>query len=286
MKLAYIISAYKLPEQLGRLVKRLSGPDTTFVVHVDRKSDTAIYEAIRRATDDVPGVHFLPRHRSFWAGFGHVRTTLKGIEHLITSGDPFDYAILLTGQDYPLVSPGTIRKSLAAAEGRSFVNSHRVPSPLWEGRGGLDRIERLHVVGRRTHHVSVPWPRRIPGGLQPYGGSSYWCLARPAVEYVHRYVKTYPGFVRFFRTVYVPDELFFQTLLLNSPLACTIVNNDLHFIDWTRGPTPAVLGMQDLDAMFASGKLFARKFDMTVDEAVLDALDRHIDSSLEAAKIR
>jgi hypothetical protein len=277
MKLAYIVSAYKLPEQLGRLVRRLAGPDVTFAVHVDRKSDSAIYDAMRRAVADVPGVHFLPRHRSFWAGFGHVRTTLKGIDHLIASGDPFDYAILLTGQDYPLVPPAAIAETLAASAGRSFMNWFPVPSSWWDGRGGLDRFERLHVVWRRSLHVPLPWRRRIPGGLAPYGGSAYWCLTRAAVEYVHRYVHAHPEYVRFFRTVYVPDELFFQTILLNSPLRSTIVDDDLRFLDWNRRPAPAVLGVQDLDAMLASGKLFARKFDVTVDGRVLDALDRHIE---------
>ena len=53
-------------------------------------------------------VTWLPRHRSQWGGFGHVRATLKGIDHVVASGVPFDYAVLLTGQDYPLRSPAEI----------------------------------------------------------------------------------------------------------------------------------------------------------------------------------
>ena len=79
--------------------------------------------------------------------------------------------------------------------------------------------------------------------------------------------------MRFFERVLIPDELFFQTLIMNSPLRETVVNDNLRFLDWSREPAPAVLGVHDLDRMIESGKLFARKFDVTVDADVLDRLD-------------
>ena len=43
---------------------------------------------------------------------------------------------------------------------------------------------------------------------------------------------------------------------------------------WTAGAArPAILRLADLDRIVASGADFARKFDVTVDAAVLDALD-------------
>ena len=53
-------------------------------------------------------------------------------------------------------------------------------------------------------------------------------------------------------------------------------NDDLRYLDWSREPAPAVLTRDDLPALLGSGKLFARKFDPTVDSEVLDALDRHL----------
>ncbi len=54
-----------------------------------------------------------------------------------------------------------------------------------------------------------------------------------------------------------------------------MVDGHLHYISWDAVPGPKILGMEDLDAMLASGKAFARKFDVDVDAAVLDRLDRH-----------
>jgi len=68
-------------------------------------------------------------------------------------------------------------------------------------------------------------------------------------------------------------------LLLASSLRDALVNEDLRFMNWD-GYHPKTLRMDDLDSMRASGKLFARKFDIDVDAAVLDELDRGSTSSL------
>ena len=90
-----------------------------------------------------------------------------------------------------------------------------------------------------------------------------------------------PELVRFFHRSAVPDESFFQTILMNSPLAGTLVNDDLRYVDWSEGAaSPRVLTAFDLERMIRSSALFARKFDPRVDRGVIDALDAHIDRSV------
>ena len=89
-----------------------------------------------------------------------------------------------------------------------------------------------------------------------------------------------PDYVRFFEHVFVPDELFFQTIIMNSALRDTVVNDNLRYVDWTREPAPAVSTRDDLTALLELGQLFARKFDETVDREVLDALDRHLGAAM------
>jgi hypothetical protein len=75
--------------------------------------------------------------------------------------------------------------------------------------------------------------------------------------------------------VLIPDEIFYQTILLNSPLQQTVVNDEVHYIAWPElsGPHPDILGVPDFDRFMATDKLFARKFDATVDSTVLDRID-------------
>jgi hypothetical protein len=272
---AYIISAYKNLEQVARLVRRLHSGRTSFLVHVDKKTDNREYEALVEDLRDLPSVGFLARHACHWGGFGHVRATLKGIDELLRGGDRFDYVTLLTGQDYPIKPIAYIERFFETRAPSSFMGFSPLPSDSWSPRGGLDRIENWHLR-LYGHHRRLPVRRRFPSGLRPYGGGAYWCLSRECIEYVAGLVARRPDVVSFFRHVDIPDEIFFQTVLLNSPLRDTIVNDNLRYIDWTRGRRPAILEVRDFEALRASPKLFARKFDVSQDAVVLDLIDRHL----------
>lgn len=283
MTVAYVISAYKLPEQLCRLVRRLAAPGASFAIHVDRKTPPQVHRRMLDGLAGIAGVRLLPRHRCEWGGFGHVRASLAGIADLLRRDVSFDYLILLTGQDYPLRPPAGIARFLAEAGGSSFMSSWPLPHAPWSGRGGLDRIERWHLVGPHRLHLSLPLPRRVPDGLVVRGGSPYWCLARPLVEHVHQVTESRPDVQRFFEHSYIPDEMFFQTVLAASPYADSIADDNLRYIDWTATPGPRILTRDDLPRLLASEKLFARKFDTSRDTGVLDRLDEHLDAQLEAA---
>jgi hypothetical protein len=280
--LAYIISAYKHPPQLVRLVERLRSPTSSFFIHVDRKTPPETYRAMVDGLAHLPEVCFLPRHRADWGGFGHVAATLEGINAIVRTETPCDYVVLLTGQDYPIKPPERIEAFLAGNLGQQFMEYFPLPHLDWEGCG-LDRIEAWHLrpLGRRLVLDPRPWrrlQRRFPRGFRPFGGSSYWCLTRDAVEFVHGFARRNPAFINFFRRVDVPDELFFQTLLMNSRFAGSVVNDNLRHIEWhdPESGSPAILTTADLGRLRGSPQLFARKFDIMVDHSVLDEIDHTI----------
>jgi hypothetical protein len=277
--IAYIISAYKLPGQLVRLVSRLQGPTRLFFIHVDLNTSAAVYDEMVRGLAGQHNVRFLERHPCSWGDFGHVEATLKGLRQLVASGADYDYVLLLTGQDYPIKPDVLVEACFRERAGMSFMN-HRTLPVAGLSEGGYERLERWHVrlggkprvlppfnVGRRF------WRRRIPYDLDPYFGSGYWCLHRRGVEYVIDFLRRHPRYVRFFRHVRIPDEMFFQTILMNSPLRDTIVNDDRRLIKW---PGPGILTTADWDAIRFAPDLMARKFDETVDARILDDIDRVI----------
>jgi len=274
MRIAYVISAYKNPTHLSRLVHRLhTGSETTFVVHVDRKTNTSVYEAMRDGLGNLGGITFLPRHACHWGGFGHVQASLKGIREVQRGWDP-DYVILLSGQDYPIKPNAYVRDFLERGDGRSFFLHFALPTDSWTG-GGLIRFRRWHWRYRRLH-IWLPLRRTLPAGLRPWGGSAYWILSRSALRTIAEFVEANPSYVRFFRHVDIPDELFFQTILLNSPEAERCVDFRLHHTEWSRSPAPAILTKEDYSQLVTSPCLFARKFDQTVDGEVLDLVDEKL----------
>jgi hypothetical protein len=72
-----------------------------------------------------------------------------------------------------------------------------------------------------------------------------------------------------FNYTYCADEMFFQSVLLNSHLAGACNNNSLRYMDWRgNGSGPRVLDRVELAHLIAEHRraLFARKFDVTADE--------------------
>ena len=119
-RIAYVVSAYKLPGAARPARAAAAAPGVTFVVHVDRKTRLPVCDEMVRGARGLD-VDLAAAPRSQWGGFGHVRATLKGLDHVVANGVSFDYAMLLTGQDYPLRSPAEIARRLGAADGRSFM---------------------------------------------------------------------------------------------------------------------------------------------------------------------
>jgi hypothetical protein len=251
MGIGYIILAHTLPEHLVRLVRRLESESARFFLHVDAQAPREVTAVVERELGGSPHVQLLPRHRVEWATFSQVEAALEGVRALLRWPERLDYGVLLTGQDYPLRPPASIESTLEQADGRSFL-SYR-PST---GRF-LKRVTRRHwhreVLGRKlrlpNRFMPITVRRSPPAGLRPYHGSGHWCLSRRCLEYV---VGRDPETIEFFRWSSSPDEAIFQTILINSPLAATIVNDDLRYVDWSEGgASPRVLTSYDLDRMLA-----------------------------------
>lgn len=274
-----MVPVHKNPAQVLRLLARLHSEETTLLVHVDARAPAAVHLEIAEGSRKL-GVELLDSIPCYWGGAGLVHVGLMAIERLLGRADPFEHLVYVTGQDYPLVPPQTIRRFFEQARGSSFLSFFPLPG-IWPG-GGLDRFERWHLVWRVVLHLRLPWRRQIPHGLRPYGGGAHWALARAAAEYVHDYTRRNRDVVSFFDHVLHPEELIFQTILLNSDLAGTVVNDNVRYIDWSVEPGPKVLGHEDLDAALASRKLFGRKFDDVTKPGVLDALDDALDRMMLA----
>lgn len=113
-----------------------------------------------------------------------------------------------------------------------------------------------------------------------YGGSFFCTLSARCVYYARNFAREHPDVVAFFRTMPAPNEVFLQTVLVNSK-EFRIIPDGKRYIDWsgTRNNHPKTLGVADIPAMLASGAHWARKFDSMADPEVLDILDRHISST-------
>jgi hypothetical protein len=300
LNITYIISAYKHPGQLTRLVHRLHRPTSFFLIHVDRRTAAKQYRKMVSGVSDLDNVVFLKRHNCHWGDFGHVRATLKALVYLSQNKVNYDYLFLLTGQDYPIKSNKYIESYLANANHKQFISYYSFPNAAWAG-GGMRRIEQWHFrfledwpfrfldpfVHLPAHReirsrvkaaiysaVNRRFPKRtFPENFTPYGGSGYWSITRECAEFIYHFIKQHPHFVKFFKYVDIPDESFFHTIILNSQFRENTVNDDLRLIDFSDGSGPRIWRKQDLPILSQSTALIARKFETTVDAEILNLVD-------------
>ena len=215
------------------------------------------------------------------SNYGSSRGTIKlPVANLdamrIFSEFQYDYFINLSGQCYPLKSVTQIKEYLGSRS-VAHIEHFSLPSTVhWGLRGGLDRID-SRWFRFRGQDIRVPrLTKNLPYDMYPYGGSQWFCLPRRHVDYVLDFVSQHPKILGFYKRSHIPNEMLFQTIIMNSPLKDEVVNKDEWYIDWSRGRDghPPILTKADLPSLFASGKLFARKFDITVDSEVLDLIDK------------
>jgi hypothetical protein len=281
--LAFFILCHKTPTQVIRLVERLRDEDAVFVIHVDRRADPTVYEALKSYSDAHPTQVRLcrRRYRCYWGRFGIVQASLSCIQEALALELPFDHAFLLSGQDYPIKPPAYVRTFLNDHAGTEFIESFPADEPnRWTKAEGfhnaLNRV--LHwTISFRSRHIQIKWRRRFPFGYRPHGGSMWWCLTRDCIVYIDRFIREKPAYTRYFRTVFIPDESFFQSIISNSPFRAKIVSDDLRYADWDNpNPLyPRTLDTDDFEKLMASPKLIARKFDQR-SEALVALIDQKI----------
>ncbi|WP_022824346.1 beta-1,6-N-acetylglucosaminyltransferase [Hymenobacter norwichensis] len=300
-RIAYLILAHRYPEQLVRLVSRLNTESAVFLIHIDKKVSNAIYDSIVHQLSLHKNVYFIKRYTCYWAGFGIVEACIQGIKELIDQKIDFDFLALLSGQDYPIKSNEYIESFFKKNIGTSFIHHNPFPFSEWgEEKGGWNRVNYWHLVresrqysySTRNNFASgtisqrllnrginacaklLPLTREFPNSFHPYGGAQFWCLYKTHVQQAYNTIQHNPQLVKFFRHVFVPDEIFFQTIAGNSSFKNNIHNDTLTFLEWYR--PGAILYASDMINILKSEHLFARKFDTTVDAEVLDMIDTQI----------
>jgi hypothetical protein len=275
---AYLILAHQNPDQLLRLVAALPA-SSPVMIHFDLRVDPALYKRSIALLSNRPQLSFVKRHKCWWGAFGIVQGTISLIQTLVASNAHFDYATLLSGSDYPIKSNYEIAAFLDRNRGSEFIESFLLTAPnRWTGHEGYykapEKVLCRHIR-LRSRVLRLPGLRKMPKGLQPFGGSQWWTLSREAIIYIAHFVERTPEFLSFSKHSFIPDESFIQTIVSNSHLASRVTGDDLKLTVWDRltPPYPAILTLDDLDMLRASDKLFARKFDVRVDETILRALD-------------
>lgn len=277
MKIAILIHAHKDAALLKRLVERLKHPLADVYINVDAKADITSFRAV---LEDV--VFLENRVDVVWGKFSQVQQILNSYDEISRKNIDYSHILFISGQDYPVINIETVVRSLLSNADKSYLDYHQLGTDPWFLLM-KKRYEYWHFLPkydiRSSNYVKkilvkLGFKRKYP--IQPvYYGSCWMCLNWEAVTYVLNYTRNNPAFVRFNEQTACADELYFQSILVNSPLKTSLENNIHRYIDWSdQGKRPKTLTMDDLEKIKSSDAWFARKVDPDVDADLMDELDR------------
>jgi hypothetical protein len=286
LKICFLILAHKNGPQIKTLIRTLLlCPYAHIVVHVDRKSES-VFRFLAAEFETQSRVTVLEkRYKVFWGSYSQIRATLELLRESQSTGA--ERVCLISGQDMPVVHPAEIEEFFKKAPDREYFTSFKLPDPQW-AESGMHRLlyyyfnsARFPRAVKKLNALTITM-QRVTGfqrslDFVPYGGSNWVNLTQRAVKYVLDVTDNDKGFLNRFKFTRSADEIFIQSILMNSPFAKQVENDDLRLVDWSGPEYPRIFRSEDYNRLVsAKGKLFARKFDAEVDAHIIEKLRAHV----------
>lgn len=267
MKVAVLVLAHKNLEQLELLVSSLTS-DFDVYIHIDKKWNIPL-EALN---DKYKNAFFFSEYGIVWGGSNIMKATISLFETAIEKS--YNYYILISGQDLPLLSNKQIIHKLKGLNGASLVRYRGADRKelnrmfyYWENDTNNKLLK--HIIRLTRNLQRITGIKRTLFPLRRYYKHSMWfTLHHDAVRYVLDFLHQHPDFIDKMKFTTLIDEIWLGSILLNS--SEKIINGESSFVNWTTGPEyPRTLRMVDYEGVKKQDCLFARKFDMNVDKEVI-----------------
>jgi hypothetical protein len=275
MNQVFLILVHKNPHQLLMLLNQLESNESHFFIHVDLKSQI---EDFVEVTKSVKNIRFIKeRYDHYWGSFQLTMATIALIKELNSNTDlNYSHAHLISGEDLLIKPIQKLNQFFSENTGINYMNFSPFPVDGW-WNGGYYRITNYHFgkftrsntfigksILRAYNCIYLLFPflkKRLIKDLKFYGGAAWWSLTKDSINYIDDYVKDNPAFIHFFRYSLIADEIFFQTIILNSKFKDSVNPDYKRFIKWNvpNNGSPVNLTLSDFNSLMNSDAFFARK---------------------------
>ena len=292
MKMAIIMQCHKGMEQINRIIEFFNDDSIDIYIHIDKKSN--IDSMINRKKN----VNVLEERIDVkWGQFSQVEATLALFNAIKTSGKVYKYIHFISGQDYPIKTLEYIKKKFVS-DNKQYIECIKMPVKTLV-KNGADRykvyypqwiINRPKCLWKRVLRVAYRefvlftkvFERNMENIPEIYYGSQWFSITQECMEYILSYIESNKMYYEFFKNSIYSDEMFFQTIIMNSKFKNYIGENNLRYLDWSKKEeSPKNLEQADIDCAMLSDNIFARKID-SID--IIEYIDRKLTNIEEVAK--
>ena len=269
-KIAFILLCHKDPEAIVKQAERLTATGDYMSIHFDARAKRSHYAQIKAALGDNPNVTFVKRRvKCGWGEWSLVDATLRAVDAAVKAFPRATHFYMLSG-DCMSIKSATYARELLDRYDVDYIESFDYFESDWIKTGMKEeRLIYRHFFNERKHKRLFYWSyhmqqrlglkRDVPSDIQMMIGSQWWCLRRRTVEWVLDLARTRKDIMRFFKTTWIPDETFFQTIVRHLIPEPEIQTRTLTFLMFTDYGMPVTFYNDHYDLLLSQDFLFARK---------------------------
>ncbi len=269
-QIAFILLCHKDPEGIIAQALRLTATGDCIAIHFDARANPGDYARIREALEGNPRVAFARRRvKCGWGEWSLVAATLEAVRAAEAAFPGATHFYMLSGDCLPIKTAEYAHQWLEA-EDVDYIESFDFFSSDWIKTGiKEERLHYRHWFNERRHkglfygsmnlQKRLGLQRKVPEDLKIRIGSQWWCLRRRTIEAVLEFIDRRRDVMRFFRTTWIPDETFFQTIVAHLVPPQQIRSRTLTFLMFTDYGMPVTFYDDHHDFLLSQDFLFARK---------------------------
>lgn len=285
---AVMIIAHNQFELLEKLILALDDVRNDIFVHIDAKVSDFDFEKFSKLTSYSRVVFTDNRINVTWGDVSQVLCEYELLKTAVANenqDNPYSYFHLISGVDLPIKSNDYIHNFFDENNGKEFIHFTNSKS----GESSEGRIRYYHFFRSRRNAFTkilsqallklqkLLGVNRLKGAdIKVQKGCNWFSITG---EFAHYVVDNFPRYEKYFKHSYCCDEVFLQTMFVNSPFNNNLYmpdcNNNheacVRYIDWERG-NPYVFRKEDFELLKSSPCIFARKFDLNTDCEIIDMI--------------
>ena len=268
-KICFLLLCHKNPLQIAEQAKLLTSAGDYIAIHFDARAKQTDYQLLKSELGDNPNVCFASRVKCGWGEWSLVQGSLNALREGYKKFPDATHFYMVSGDCMP-IKPISYMRQYLDTRPMDYIEHHDFFESDWIKVGFKEeRLIYRHWFNERnnkqlfymtaTIQKLMGLERDLPEGLQIMIGSQWWCLRRSTITKLLDLIKDRPDIVRFFKTTWIPDETFFQTLALHVVPRNEVESRTLTFLSFSDYGIPTVFYSDHLDFLKSQNHLFARK---------------------------
>lgn len=188
----------------------------------------------------------------------------------------WSYLHIISGEDYPILKPQEIinmlhNSNLIYMETQTAMGNTNQHNWWWKFywpyvkfqqnyKNELIRRTNLAIVGIQCL-IPFFWKKHLGEFTNIYRGLLWASYPRDIVKYLIEYIEKHQEYMKDLKWCKIPEELCFQTIIMNSPYKDRVYKNNLRFMifESRKSSGPRYLNEKDIELISEKQMLFVRK---------------------------